>query len=431
MHPTTPRTRRVLGVCLALAACAWLALPAAAEDAPADPEKAYAEAVSKLPEPSKEAGFFFQGVLRIEGKVMGYARFAASPAHAEDAAWVAGDHFVMKGKAVDAAQSSQAWLDRKLVLLRGQARSNRPGAGEITWTRSADGFLIEQAIRAETKDGATAEDRQRAVPHKGTALNTMAATVLFCRMMLPAKATYRTSILEPETAMKGDLVKDPQPALLPVDLEVLGEQDFQGTKVLAVRGRKEDKELTVLFHAKTRDVVAMRLVEGKTTLQILPGDVWVMPALDPVTAGMKALLGFAAKELRILDHVIHWETLYAGLREGKSEEDLAKLPDIETWRKALLAQWGKRPQGAPAAMMKQLIASQKALVKQEDLGGGRFKLTFPEMLRGTQFIVAAVDGVWHVVGFPSKAKPAPKKDAPEKAAPKKAAPPKGEPEGGK
>ncbi len=371
--------------------------PAAAEEAAPNPAQAYATAVKALAGPTAAESFAFTGVLRLNGKTMGYATLRAGLAAGHEGQWVTEDRFVIKGRAVPTVERSTARLTRQLELLAGTSSSTSPAKGALTWTRTAAGFEV---VRPASEAEGTPEAATKTFAHKASALNTMAATLLFCRLALPAKAAYATTIFEVEAGMQG------KPALQPVAIEVLGEQEIQGQKLWVVHARKGGKELTILFKPTTRDVVAVRIVEGKTTLEILPGDMWVMPAPDAVTAGMRGMFALSTGDMAVLDDVLHWPSLHAQELANAPPEKRSTSVDVERWRKNVLAGYAKHLTKRPAAMLQQLIKSGQAQIKQVKLTGGRVRVTFGPMMRNTQFVVAPVDGVWHVVEQPGQPKPA-------------------------
>lgn len=421
MRPDRPFLRRLAATFLLAAVAGAAPSLARAEDDSAggtDPARAFAEAVRTLPAPSAEAGFVFTGVLHINGKNLGYARLWARPeTGAPMVQWQAGERLVVKGRAVPDDQTSVAYLTPRLALTSGMSDKN--GQPTIRWSRAGEGFRLRW-----TPQGEGAEAQVKDVPHQGSALNTMAATVLFCRHLLAKPGTYATSIFEPEDAVKGE------PAFQSVVVTILGEQEFQGRTVLAAQAVKEDKTLTMLFVPDTKALLALRLAHGESKVEILPGDMWVMPAPDPATAGMRAMLGFAAKKLRVLDDAIDWQALHAHALTRMTPAQRKERADPEAWRKALLRTWNQQLQARPVAMMQQFIASQKDAIQQEVIedhahyDDGLVRLTFPPMLRGMQMIVGEQEGVWSVVDLPPQSDPvvpkdaAPKDDAPEGDAPK-------------
>lgn len=406
MHLPTRLPRR-FALLLALAfGLAAVPSPAAADDekpAQADPAAAYAALVEAFPKPSAEAGFSFLGVIQSGGRRLGYARLAAQPvAGATTPTWETRDQFVFTGAARPRVDVSWAHLGATLAPIRGRAGGN--GGATFVWERTSTGF----DLRSRPADAESDDDVQRrSDAHAGTALNTMAAMVLFMRHALDRPGTYVTSIYEPEDAL------EEKPALRPVTIEVLGTHEFQGHPVLAARATKADKTLLALFDKDSKALVGLKLTQGQREIDVLVGDQWSMPARDPVTAGMRAMLGFATKQLGILDDVMHWPTLYATTRARLSEEKRAALPDLETWRKAMLAQWSKRLQERPVPMLQQIIASQRAQIQQaEPDEEGWVRLTFPPMLQGMQLVVGEDEGLWFVMELPpppGSGKPAEKK----------------------
>ncbi len=415
MRPVSPALPRALA-CLALAAVLGLAAGRArAEDDAGDPAAAFDAARKTVPTPTGKTRIEFRGVLHIDGKNLGHARLYAQPlAHASAPRWIAGEQFVFKGRAVPRRQRSWATFASDLTPLAGGAEAD--GEPRIRWTRDAKGFSIRWTP-AGTADADAAPENTKQIEHTGTALNTMAATVLFCRTVIDKPGTYSTHIFEPEDAVTG------AKALQPVAIEVLGEQTLQGRKVLAARAAKEDKTLTMLFAPDTKALVALRLEQGASKVEILPGDMWVMPARDAVTAGMRAMFGFSARQLRVLDDVIDWPRVHKRALARMTPAQQKERGDVETFRRQLLGAWQKKLQERSAPMMQQIIASQKDAIQQETLATGDVHLTFPPMLRGSQFVVGETDGIWQVIDLPPPPpnpapKPVPKQDEPNKDEPK-------------
>ena len=205
---------------------------------------------------------------------------------------------------------------------------------------------------------------------------------------------YATSVFEPESALKGE------PALLPLQIEIRANERLDGVPVRAAIATKGTKELTVLWKPDSGEVVAVRIVEGETRVEILPADPWDMAAPDAPTAGLRAMLGFAAKQLTVLDDVLHWPSLHAAMLAGLSAEERADALDVEAWRAAMMKGYETRLEARPVEMMRSIIEGVRGQVSQEELGDGRIRLVFPAIMRGMRFDVANVDGAWHVVALP-------------------------------
>ena len=376
---------------LLVAALASLpALSARAGDEP-DPAAAFAARTALLPAPSEAKALRFEGLVRLDGKRMGYAVLEMRAAAGDPPTWVAVDHMVLKPQGVPMSNTATAHLSRSLAPLSGSIVNTRPGGGKITWERTEKGFHA-------TKSAEGAEGVEKSFEHAGTVLHTLAAVVWFLREALPAKVSYRTSILEVEDGLKGE------PALQPVDLEVLGEQDLQGKKVLVATGTKEGKQLTVLFHPESHDVLGVRLERGGKNFEIVAGDMWTLPAHDALTAGLRAALAFGTGDLEILDDVIDWPRFHAAILKAHPPAADAEPLTVPQLRQKLLQSWQSRLPKNPAGMIRGVLLGLKDTVKQQERDDGSVLLTFPASFKNMQLLVAERDGVWSLVAPPAVAK---------------------------
>jgi hypothetical protein len=374
------------------------------------PAAAYDAKIAGLPAPAAEHGFRLDGILRLNGKVLGHATVLAEPGGENGEVWRVGDQLVIKTGAQPRIEISQAFFSRTLGMLRGTVQSNKPGEAGIQWVKTDTGF------RGTTKvqDGQVTTERVRNFEHAGSALTTLAGTILFARFALPEKATYQSTIFEVESGMKGEK------ALHAVTLEVHGERELDGQQVLYVTGQKGEQKLELLFKPEGRELVGVRFEEGEQRIEILKGDVWSSPARDPVAGSLRAALAFGTGDVALLDDVIYWPSFYKSLLAGNPVKEGEQPPAMEAVRKQLLAQWRKTlPKNAPE-MIKSVLPQMRAQIKTRKLEGGDVEVLFPEIFRSMKLRMGRQYGFWHLVALPGVGKPA---DAP-KPAPKQPAPPK-------
>ena len=374
---------------LAFVAAVSLIFPlrARAEDDAPDPAAAYAAEVAALPAPAAEHALRFAGVVRVNGRRMGHAVFEMHPTAGATPQWEAVDHVLLKPDGVPMTETATARMSRALVLASGTVVSTRPGDGSIAWARTDEGFRA-------TRQNAGSDPTVRDFVHAGTALNTLAATIYVLRQALPAPATFATTIFEVEDGLKDE------PAMDPVVLKVEGRQTISGREVLAASGKKSDRELAVIFHPESHEVLGVRLTKKGLTLEILVGDEWTMPAPDPLAAGLRAALAFGSGDVDLLDDVIHWPSVVAHVLRAKPPKEGQPLPTVPQVRAALLKSWAEALPKNPGEMMKQVLTGLKEEVKQEKQADGTVLLTFPEAFQNLKLVVGQADGVWSLVKLP-------------------------------
>ncbi len=417
---------RLLAALLAVA----LLLPAPAlADGPApakvSPKAAYAAKAAGFPAPAREYSFRFDGVLRINGKRLGHVILGSrAMGEGEKAVWGVIDQIVMKAQAMPEVEISEAQLSRTFELLEGKLVTTKPGAPSIEWKRTETGFRAVSRTDEAVADAATETAHDFA--HEGTALTTLAATIQFARMVLPTKARYESTMFEAKNGVED------KPAFQGFSLEVLGEVDFQKTKMLVVRGTKGEQSLELVFTPDKRELVAVKFVAGEQTVEMLKADVWSLAARSPKVAAARAAYAFGTGNVDVLDDVIHWPALYNRMLKNTKPEAGKKPLTIDAWRAGLLKTWRARlPKNAPA-MVEAGIKMVDSMVKVEKLADGTAAVQYPPMFKNLRFVVGQKYGFWHLMAMPTQPKPAPAKKAPPPAdAPKKAPPADGEAPKGK
>ena len=383
----------------ALVPCA----PAWAED-PTSPAEAYAAKTASLPAPAAADGFRFDGVLRINGKILGHGTLQATPEGGAREAWRVGDLIVIKARAHPTIEFAEARLGRTLDLLEGTVESSKKDSQRITWTRTDTGL---RGVTKVTEDDVTKEE-VRSFEHAGSAMTTLAGTILFARFALPEKGTYATTIFEVENGMKG------KEALHPVTIEVVGEQELDGKRVLLVKGRKGEQTLELLFAPEGKELVGVRFEEGPQRVELLKADRWHQPARDALAAANRAAYAFGTGDVDVLDDVILWPVLYEEALKTRPKDAKGEPPDVDTWRQKMVATWRERLPKRPPEMIAQGLEMVTPEIKQVQLAEDVVEVTYPETFRNLRMIVRKAYGFWHLAALPSSA-PAPNgapKDAP-------------------
>lgn len=387
---------------LSILCCSLLGLfpaPAGAEDAAEgqpSPEEAYKAKVATLGAPSAEAGFRFAGVLLLNGKRAGHARLSAMPGKADDGTlrWHAKDALMIKLSATPTVRVVSVQLDQHLTPLQGRLHTLNPGEPTVDWVRTDSGVRTTET----TTKGQVKEEAVRNFAFDDTALTTMAATALFCRSVLDSPGTYATNVLEVRDALKGE------PILNRVVFKVEGKLVLPGgQEVLAVSGKKGPDILRLLFDPKSRLPIAVRLQTAKAKIEILAADKWDLPATSPTGAALRTALALATRNMEILDDVTHWATLHKRALASRSEEDKQKeAPDLETFRKKVLAQWEKSLPQNPPEMIKPLLEASADQIQLEKLESGLVRATLPETFKSVQMVLGEEGGIWYLVALVGK-----------------------------
>jgi hypothetical protein len=371
----------------ASAALAVHAGPARAGDPAPDPAAAYAKLCASLPAPSADGGLSFEGVVQIGGKSVGYASLDVHPAPGDATQWEAVDRLVVKPNGVPQSKVTTVRMTRALEPLSGHTVSSGSPPRTLKWERTSDGFRVLAPGPGQTA---------REFPHQGSTLSTVAATILLVRAALPGPGTYATSVLSLDEGMEG------KPAFQAAQFQILGKKTLQGKDVLVVTGKAGERELTVLFHPETKAVVGVRMVRGTTTLQIVRGDKWSMPAHDVRTAALRAALGFATADLHLLDDVFYWPRVTKAYQAAHATDASQKPVSLDQLRAGALAHWSKGLQKRPAAMVAPMVESMRDQLKVETLPDKRVRVILPPTFGNMRLVLAPVDGVWYLVELPTK-----------------------------
>ncbi|MDJ0520543.1 MAG: hypothetical protein QNJ90_00560 [Planctomycetota bacterium] len=385
--------------------------PAWAEDptATASPAAAYKAKVASLPAPSAEHGFRLDGILRVNGKVFGHATLMAAPAGEKGDRWRVGDQIVIKASAQPRIELAEAIFSQSLVPLEGIVRSNKPGDAAVRWARTDTGY---RGTTVE-KQGEVSTEKVRNFEHKETALTTLSATILFARFALDAPGTYATFIFEAENGMKGET------AMNPVTLQVHGERELDGKKVLYVTGQKGEQKLELLFKPEGKEIVGVRFEEGPQRVEVLKADMWSAPSRDPVTAALRAALAFGTGDVDLLDSLIYWPRFYRAVMETHKQPEGQEPPKMDSLRESIIAQWRKTLPKNPVEMIKPVLPQIRPQLKTRKLEGGDVEVLFPEVFRSLKLRLGQAYGFWHLVALPGVGKqPAPVPAKPD-AEPKK------------
>lgn len=355
--------------------------------------------LEKLPEPSREAGFVFEGEIVVGGSVEGTFALSAAPAHlpgTEQGPWLWRlEERRARGEGEDAVEvRAQAYLERNLSPLRGElSRTQHGETSTWTWMRKDTRISIR-------KTGPNARPLPRFVEAQRPTLTTLAAAVLLARHAPAAAPSLAGDSFHPDFEVL--LGQDP---FVATELRLEGVETWRGRPAFLARGRWRGRELTLALDPERRAPLGLRLArKGESPEELLPrgtgahgtaGDVFTRPAKSAQAAALRAGFAFSTNDMEVLGDVIHWPTL----RERMGDQVPASVTP-EQFRSGLLKrleETAKNPQ--PPEMMRMVLQGMLGTLKEEQTADG-VKVTFPPMFRGLQVLVAEIEGIWYLIELP-------------------------------
>ena len=399
----------VVVVLLLLLACG-LTAPSFAKDAPT-PAEAFAAAAAALPAPSADHAFTFEGQALMNGTSFGTMSFSCKPEKGPngEAWWLIEEGFDMGGG--EMVRSSVATLDQQLRPIRGKVTGKDPDVEsfEITWTRSATGFTLKHAV---TTDGETTVTEEE-VAHEGRTMTTFTALWLFGRQTLPTKGSYEAVVFEPDP--------DDVDPMFEVGTWTVGEEtDWQEQRVLVLKGMKgDDKDVEGFYDPTTKALLGVRL--GSRTqgfsMDVVPakaaqdpaadtgGDLYARPAKNAKEAALQAAMAFGSGNVELLSRVIHWPSIYDGLKaqheaESAGDPDAEPFPDLATVKASIEAQYTEVLPKNPRGMIEMALKAVEGQLTTKALDGGITRVSFPPLFESLKLDVAERDGAWHLVRLP-------------------------------
>lgn len=391
MHRRTP---------LLLAVALLLPLTARAEESPDDAQAAMVAALAKLPAPSAEHAFTFEGDAIMNGTPFGSVTFKAEPT-SEGEAWSVSDRFSFGGGAF--VRTSTATLDRRLQPLSGHVESKEPGTDgfEVEWTRTDTGLSMKHTA---TKAGETTSARKE-LAQAGTFTTTMCSLWLFARLTGVTRGSYAVQVFEADPS-EGD-------ATFELATWTQGEKGTRGDReVLLLKGSKGDDLMEAAFDPETGALLGARTKnEAKgVELEIRPvapepteeevDDLFSRPARSAEEAAMQGGLALATGDLALFERVAHWPTLHADAQARHTGE--TPFPDLETFRTDLLAGMKESLPSMPRPMMEGVVKMSKSQLRTEAIEGGLTQVTFPPMFRNLVLVVGEFDGRWLLARAPGR-----------------------------
>lgn len=358
-------------------------------------------ALAKLPAPSAEHAFTFEGDAVMNGAPFGNVTFKAEPT-GEGTGWSVSDMFSFGGGAY--VRTSTALLDRRLQPLSGRVEGKEPGTDgfEVTWTHTDTGFTAKHTA---TKAGETTSAETK-LEQTGTMTTTMCSLWLFARLTRVQPGSFAVLVFDADPG-EGDASFE----------QAAWTQGEKGTwddrEVLVLKGAKGDSQIEAAFDPETGALLGARMRnEAKGhDLVIRPAaeapaepadDIYARPARNAKEAALQAGLAFATKDLALAERVIHWPSLHAQAKAGYAGEE--PFPDVETFKAATMKNLESSLTERPREMIEGALTMVQDQLQEESLEGGRTKVTFPPLFGGLEMVVAPFEDVWYVVQLPGAPK---------------------------
>ena len=200
----------------------------------ASPHKAFRHKVTGFPAPGAEGAFMVEGRVVIAEGDVGSFRFSAEAAeHIGKPVWRVRDRVDLKLATGTLEVESEAILDARLSVLRGERRENRNGTVKLArWERTETGFTMT------TRHEENGAEEQLSIEHEGRALTSMSGLILFCRLAMPEKAQYASPVFLPSPSPGEGQIQE---AMLTFE----GTGDWKEEELFLVSGNQGRQKLTI------------------------------------------------------------------------------------------------------------------------------------------------------------------------------------------
>lgn len=369
------------------------------------PAEAFAQAVGRMPLPSRASDFDLTFDVRSGGESIGTAFLGArAVGRADDARWVLRHSLDLTKPRRQ--QATVMTLSRGLrmssgsqYLARGAAAGGvvERGTRYVAWKRDVESLDVWLSGELEAP-------KQVSVPDVGPTLGGLAGAVLFGRHCRAEDAHFTYSILRPGKI--GDSGEQPT---RPVTLEVEASGWYGTRRALILTHSSSSGSPTVIYlDPTTRDVLAIeRAVSTRSA-----GVSYVPKRSAPVGSAEsstqpgsardlaeRALFAFATHDMESLEPLFHWPTLARNVMGGPQEPAV-----VEAFRKSFLQGVLKGLRNTstaqPPEVARTMVGENAAELREEPLSDGRVRLTYGEVLANMQFVAARIDGRWLLVELP-------------------------------
>jgi hypothetical protein len=363
---------------------------------PAAAEEPAARALPPLPAPAAEHAWSFVGDMLVNGSPLGTITHSMEVTTHEGApAWKAVDTLEVGTERDGVRARAEALLDARLVALAGTTVSEATGEASVTltWRRDGASYLVTR------REGE--KETQVVVPAAEGRIATLAAQIHLLRALPSATATYRVL----ELLVDPNVGDDPARRAGELTVEVLepGPFEHDAAKPVAVRGRFVRRE------DPGRAMRAWLAAEGRALLGLdQPESGFVLRAKKPAApagdgaprtakdAALRAARALAVGDAQALGRLFHWDTVDARL--AKDPEFAALEPPARRTR--LLEQLDEKLEENPPQVIDMVLQGMDEALQLEDLGGGRTRVTFPEIFRGLRLVVVKVGDAWLLDDLP-------------------------------
>lgn len=377
----------------------------AEEEASPSPAEQFSRQLDRLPAPTAEAAFRFEGAILAGEQRMGTVKMAGVPTDLPSGArgWRITESVSMMGGQM--MREAEALLDRRLQPIEGRLRQQDPGEGpsRVTWSKGEAGFTVVR------QRGDADPDEPVEIAHEGDTLTSITALWLFCSLSLGEKGSYATRVFEPAPSAGESTFED-------ATWSLEGEGTWLGEAAVIMRGEKESVAVEAGFDPATRAMLGADFRrENGMVLAFRPAseaptpaegeDPFAAPATSAENAALTAAMAFATGDVDLVDEIVHWPTVYDGMKAEHDArtagvEDAPPFPDAETLRGQILANLKTSLPTNPRPMIEAGLKMVKAQLVTEALEGEITRVKFPAMFQNMVLDVGERDGKWYLVRFP-------------------------------
>lgn len=396
---------------LSLLVLALVAAPWAWSEEALSPKTAFSTRVATLPAPSAKHAFKLELDLVSGGQTLGQATLSAKPLDEGETLGEAGlegfweirETMVFGGGAF--RREAVTVLDRHLSPQRGAAKGVTPQAGpfELTWLRTREGFLLN--ITTE-EDGGAKTTREEKLTRGGPFLSTITALWLFCRLNVDQPGSFEATLFD---ATPGPKEKNFETGTWTIPEPTT----WNEVKAVVVTGTKSDgTRLEAGFDVETGAFLGARF-SGNTPAPLefrvrKAEEATFVHAKTAREAANQAALGFATGDLDLLENVIDWPTVHAGLKAGHDAkmagvENAEPFPPVDALKAQILESWKASLPKNPAPMIQMALKMAAPGVTEEERESYT-RVQFPEIFRSMALDVAEFEGVWRLVRLPQGGK---------------------------
>jgi hypothetical protein len=364
------------------------------------PARDFATTVSAFPWPATEHAFDVRGRITAEEDVVGTFRLAARVEQAKPAPrWRLVETRETTFADVRLAHEASALTRATLHPLSGILVEE-----DELGDRLRHAWEEEEGVYRVRTSGESRQAMARTAAQEGPCLTSLAALVLFGRLVKPESATYETRLFHP-----GWNYLEAERPFVTTRLRVDAPGDAEDDDLI-LTAEQERARIRIVLDLDTRDLRELGIEErGRPTLVLRPGptedaqpadDLFAAPSASPRGCAARVALAFATVDVTLFEALIHWPTLRANMRSSVT----GTVTD-EAFRASILGQF--RTQGAERTP--QARADAEAFLRTEAdgfavdaVGDAGAVVTLSQAWGGMRLTLCRREGAWYLARLPGR-----------------------------